>query len=516
MDNLLGMDAAKRRQGRRGLKAAAAAAVAGLLLAGTGIAYADDIYNTLDSSVDTDAEILALNVGGGQGSASLALRTTDGDGKNGCNLTGSTTLTLRIQSSDTSVATVSPATTTFTSCGFTQPLVVTPVGTGSANVTVSIVSNTTPYSFNTLPAAFRVNVAAPAPANTAPVLTISGVANGGSYAKGSIPAAACDITDAEEGPSSFPATLSAVSGPDGAYGVGTQEASCSYTDDGGITVAGSATYVITDPSAPTVSYTLSPAAPDGSNGWYKSPVTLDWTVTEDDSPSTLVLDGCVDRTVSDDQAAAVYGCTASSSGGAAVPVAVSLKKDAAAPELTFNSELGASYFGSTPAAPGCTASDATSGLAGACAVSGYSTAVGLHTLTATAADVAGNTATITQDYEVKAWTLKGFYQPVDMSGILNTVKAGSTVPAKFEVFAGDREITDPGVLAFSAARIQCVSGAAEDAIETVATGNTSLRYDATAGQFVYNWKAPALAGNCYRLTMTAADGGTLSASFKLK
>ncbi|MFJ6079491.1 PxKF domain-containing protein [Pseudarthrobacter sp. NPDC092419] len=517
MDNLLGIGAAAGRQGRGGFRVAAALAAAGLVLAGGGIAFADDIHNNLDSSIDVDAEIMALNVGGVQGAATLALSTTDGDGKNGCNLTGSTTLTLKIESSNSSVATVSPATTTFTSCGFTQPLAVTPVGAGSANVTVSIVSNTTPYSFNLAPAAFRVNVVAPAPANTAPVLSISGVANGASYAKGSVPAATCQVTDTEDGNSSFPATLGVVSGPDGAFGVGTQEAACSYTDGGGITVASKVTYGITDATAPVISYTLNPATPDGANGWYKSAVALDWTVTEGDSPSTLILAGCGDRTVPDDQVSTEYTCAASSSGGAADPVAVSLKKDGTAPDLGFTSNLGVSYYGSTPAVPGCTARDDTSGLAGPCAVSGYSTAVGEHTLTATATDLAGNTATIRQNYEVKAWTVLGFYQPIDMNGILNTVKGGSTVPAKFEVFAGSTEITDPALMKFTMGPVVCAENASTDAIETTAAaGSTAVRFDATAGQFVYNWKTPTGAGNCYQLTMKAADGSSTSAIFKLK
>ncbi len=38
--------------------------------------------------------------------------------------------------------------------------------------------------------------------------------------------------------------------------------------------------------------------------------------------------------------------------------------------------------------------------------------------------------------------MKGFYAPVDVNGVLNTVKGGSTVPLKFEVFAGSTELTD--------------------------------------------------------------------------
>ena len=60
-------------------------------------------------------------------------------------------------------------------------------------------------------------------------------------------------------------------------------------------------------------------------------------------------------------------------------------------------------------------------------------------MTATATDNAGRTATATRSYTVLGWTLNGFYQPVDMSTettvVYNSVKNGSTVPLKFEVFA---------------------------------------------------------------------------------
>ena len=37
--------------------------------------------------------------------------------------------------------------------------------------------------------------------------------------------------------------------------------------------------------------------------------------------------------------------------------------------------------------------------------------------------------------------MSGYYQPVDMNGVWNTVKGGSTVPLKFELFAGTTELT---------------------------------------------------------------------------
>ncbi|UVJ39277.1 PxKF domain-containing protein [Arthrobacter sp. CJ23] len=840
MNDLLGnlkTEPARKYLRHAALRTGAVLAAGALLLAGAGVARADDIYNTLDGTVDTVAEVMPLNVGGANGSTLLAVVPRNGDGKSGCNLTGSAVLTLNIASSNTSVATIVTPQVSFTSCGSTPTVVVHPVAAGSATVTASVASNNSGGTFTLAPATFVVNVAPPA--NTAPVLTISGVAAGASYAKGSVPAAVCNVADNEDGPSSFPATLAAMTGPDGATGVGSQEASCSYTDQGGLTAASSLSYSITDATAPGVGYTLTPTTPDGFNGWYRSAVSLVWTVAEADSPSTLSKVGCVDAVITLDQLPGDYSCSATSSGGGPTgPVTVSIKKDGTAPDVAltdvagtagnagwytsdvtatftatdatsgpasatgsatsngegsavavpspeftdnagnvaaagaltptfkidktapdvaltdtsgtagngdwytsdviatftgtdatsgpasatgsvtssgegsavavpspeftdnagnvtaagavtptfkidktapdvaltdtsgtagnagwytsdvtatftatdatsgpasatgsvtssgegsavavpspefsdnagnvtaagavtptfkidktapavaytsasgtegangwytsdvdvlftgtdeasglssdtqwatssgegpavsvqspwfediagnvtpagadsrtfkidkgnptaaFNSTLGNAYFGSVGSVPTCTASDDVSGPAG-CVVTGYSTQVGTHTLTATAMDNAGRTATAQQSYTVMAWTLKGFYQPIDMGGVLNTVKGGSTVPAKFEVFAGATELTDTSLVSLNAAKIKCTLEFLDD-IELTASGNTSLRYDATGGQFIYNWKTPATPGSCYKLTMTAADGSSISANFKLK
>ena len=116
-----------------------------------------------------------------------------------------------------------------------------------------------------------------------------------------------------------------------------------------------------------------------------------------------------------------------------------------------------------------------------------------------------------------AWTLNGFYQPVDMSGTLNVVKGGSTVPLKFEVFAGQTELTETSVVtSFTQTKIACETSVPTDVIEVTTTGGTSLRYDTTGGQFIQNWKTPKLPGKCYQVTMTIQDGSSLSALFKLK
>jgi hypothetical protein len=292
----------------------------------------------LDTTIDSTAEIMPLNVGGPNGTTTLYVNPTGNsgtplDGKSGCNLTGSTTLGVSISSDTPTVATVSPTSATFTSCGDIKTLTVTPHAVGSATITVTQTSNNTGGTFDFAPATFVVNVSGSAPANTAPTVTIGGVTAGGQYAKGSVPAATCNVTDAEDGNSSFAATLSAITGPYASDGIGSQTASCSYTDAGGLVASASATYSIIDGSAPDISYVLNPATPDGQNDWYTSDVTLTWTVSEPESPNSLQKTGCDDQSITADQQAVTYSCSATSAGGSSGPVSVSIKRDATAPTI---------------------------------------------------------------------------------------------------------------------------------------------------------------------------------------
>jgi len=113
------------------------------------------------------------------------------------------------------------------------------------------------------------------------------------------------------------------------------------------------------------------------------------------------------------------------------------------------------------------------------------------------------------------WTFSGFYHPVEMGGALNTVKGGSTVPIKFQVFAGASELTDPSIVVqpLTATQAAC-SGGPPDTIELTATGGTNLRY--AGGRFIFNWKTPKMPGYCYTVTVALTGGGSLSANFELR
>ncbi|PYE53821.1 PxKF domain-containing protein [Deinococcus yavapaiensis] len=184
------------------------------------------------------------------------------------------------------------------------------------------------------------------------------------------------------------------------------------------------------------------------------------------------------------------------------------------PVINDNSSF---YWGEVPAAPlGCSASDALSGLA-SCNVSGYASSIGQHTLTATATDNATNTAKLERKYSVLAWRTEGFFQPVDMGkAVYNTVKGGSTVPLKFRVFGSTEKTSVDAIKPLTWTKVSCQPSVPADDVTVVATGGTNLRYDTTAGQFVYNWQTPKTAGMCYTVTVTLADGSKISANFKIK
>ena len=186
-----------------------------------------------------------------------------------------------------------------------------------------------------------------------------------------------------------------------------------------------------------------------------------------------------------------------------------------------------------------------------CTLSGGTTAfplssVGTHTLTLTGWSLVGADcgnyvlpADPTTSASITAWNAAGygFYQPVGVENTIftaapasapatntgepwNLIKGGSTVPLKFNVFAGTVEKTSlSDIQSFDQAKLSsCGNGAAgEDPVEIVTTGGTTLRYDGTAGQWIQNWKTPkVIADTCYRAWVTFADGSSLEAFFKLR
>jgi hypothetical protein len=218
----------------------------------------------------------------------------------------------------------------------------------------------------------------------------------------------------------------------------------------------------------------------------------------------------------------------------------------AAPTVTWNTSAmtvvndGHYAYGAVPAAPTCTAVDEVAA-ALPCSVTGYSTTVGAHTLTAVVADAPAGTLT----YTVTAtWKLKGFYGSVKEDGFWNIRKGGSTIPLKF-VIKDENSVKSKDkadIASFVAAPIPCVG-------QTVAVGTKTIDFLSVTtkgrtlkshhGAFHQNWKTakvkattvtvPAngkgkgkvktkkvIVPSCYQVTMTAVDGQSLTALFKLR
>jgi len=114
-----------------------------------------------------------------------------------------------------------------------------------------------------------------------------------------------------------------------------------------------------------------------------------------------------------------------------------------------------------------------------------------------------------------AWRASGFYQPVDMNGVWNTMKGGSTVPIKFELFYGTAELTNASAVTAGVAQVGCpTTGAATDAIEELTAELAGLRYDTVTGEFHLNWKSSKQPGTCWKITVSDGNA-SLSANFKL-
>jgi hypothetical protein len=294
-----------------------------------------------------------------------------------------------------------------------------------------------------------------------------------------------------------------------------QSASGTCTDKAGNDSApASISDINVDKTVPTASASAAPGP--NANGWNNSAVTVSFSGSDALSDIDF-CDANIDLS-SEGAGQVASGTCTDNAGNVSTPATKTVNIDLTAPSVALvggpaNGQTY--YFGSVPATPTCSASDVLSGLDGSCSVSGYSSAVGSHTVSTSATDKAGNSASASASYNVLAWTLQGFYQPVDINGVVNTVKGGSTVPLKFEVFAGPTELTNTSIVSTLVKQVTC-NATSEDTIEVLATGGTSLRYDAVGGQFIFNWQTPRLPGKCYSVTLMTQDGSSITALFKLK
>jgi hypothetical protein len=280
-------------------------------------------------------------------------------------------------------------------------------------------------------------------------------------------------------------------------------------------VTGGTTNPPADTTPPIISYQLNPPSPDGANGWYKSNVSLTWTVTENESPSSLQTTGCVDQNITADQVATTYSCSATSDGGSAGPVNVSIKRDAAAPLLNIAgaaSGTAYNYCDAAPTSPTFDPYDETSGLDGSedDTWTAPTNGAGTYTYTAHAQDLAGNAASETRTYtRTYGAAYKGLQQPINAGSTPRSVfKLGSTVPLKFFLACPSGPVTNANAT-FSITKVDSMPDGSvnESPVDLPASSGNQFRLaDATSGQYIFNLSTKPLTQGTYNLKVNLGDG----------
>jgi hypothetical protein len=307
---------------------------------------------------------------------------------------------------------------------------------------------------------------------------------------------------------SLPVTCTPASGSTFALGINT--VTCTATDAAGNTGTATFTIEVQDRTKPTVTVPATITAEATSDKG--APVNYMGVTASDDVDGPLTTVTC---SIASGLVFAIGTTTvtcwatdkAGNKGDNTFKVTV---QDTTAPNLTVSgpktatatSAAGAVITYTAPAAR-----DIVDGLVAASCdrASGSVFPLGTTTVTCTATDKAGNEGEETFTVTVTAaWS--NFLQPVNADGSSN-FKLGSTVPVKFQLTGASTGITNLVARLY----IQRMgAGSAGSELEAISTSNATtgnlFRYDATAGQYIFNLGTKTLSTGTYKLRIDLGDG----------
>ena len=294
---------------------------------------------------------------------------------------------------------------------------------------------------------------------------------------------------------------------------------CSATSAGG--TATQATKIkLRIPGSDTTAPTITPVVSGtlGLNGWYVSDVSLSWTVSDPDS-ALIEQSGCEPTLISGDTPGTTYTCIATSAGGTASQ-AVTLSRDATAPETTLTNQppnpatSQTASFTFTSSEPGSSFAcklDLGDWTACVSPVTYSNLALTAHTVLVRATDLAGNLDPTPASF---SWTINpsyafsGFFAPINNLPTINRIKAGSVVPLQFSVggnyglaiFAPGYPRSEP---------VACNTGPLRELVvdKVAEPEHTFLLYIHSIKRYLYLWKTDAAwAGSCRQLVVKLNDG----------
>ena len=259
----------------------------------------------------------------------------------------------------------------------------------------------------------------------------------------------------------------------------------------------------------------------GENGWYTGPVTVHFTCSDALSGmKTCPKDEVVNSNGAGQKATGQAVDAAGNKASATVTVDI----DQVQPAVKAVGVDKAIYTLGEKPSPTCSATDEHSGVA-SCAVStsgGSANGVGEYTVTATATDKAGNTATDSVRYRV-VYQWDGFRQPITATahdqGAVSVFKAGSTIPVKYQLKKADGTV----VQGVAGSWITPLKGAVtfapltDEGTSVAADSGSLFRWDATDRQWIYNWAtAKADANKQFTIGVRLDDGQVYSAVIGLR
>jgi hypothetical protein len=341
---------------------------------------------------------------------------------------------------------------------------------------------------------------------TAPQLTLPGnITEEATSAAGATVTYAASANDAVDGN----VTVNCSKNSGATFALGTTTVNCSATDRADNTASGNFDVTVRDTTAPVIAphgdVTAEATSSSGALVTYASPATsdaVDGAKTANCTPASGGQFPLGDTTIT---------CNATDAAGnqATSTTFKVTVRDTTAPTLDSHDDLSEIATSSSGAVVNYTkpaAHDAvTANPTVTCTPApGATFPIGTTTVSCTAKDAAGNTSAA-KTFKVNvsvSWS--GFMQPINTVANMGTAykqsifKIGSTVPVKFQLTEASAGITD-GNFYLKYIRTGNGDGIGESEVVATSTGNTGtqFRYDATAGQYIFNWstKGITLAGN---------------------